>query len=116
MQKKRDYSSERFQPKPRAFHLFIFRAGLLTYSRFGRLPVFYKTVAADHPKAFMELTAAGLSRIYTWFPFHRFPIYRKPTPGGNTKVKIFIRKGAGFTGISAITSIIFLSFWAMLVF
>jgi hypothetical protein len=44
-------------------------AGLLTCSGFGHLPVQY---SGDNnlPKLLQELTAAGLSRNYTWFPFH----------------------------------------------
>jgi hypothetical protein len=53
-------------------------AGLLTYSGFGGLPIpkRLKRRSADSgtevAKPVMELTAAGLFRIFTGFPFHHF--------------------------------------------
>jgi hypothetical protein len=52
-------------------------AGLLTYSGFRGLPVSSgytqqpsQTVAKEFRKLALELTAAGLFRIFTGFPFH----------------------------------------------
>ena len=48
-------------------------AGLLTYFLFGRLPIKNlnsKTVAKICPHVWTKFTAAGLSGIYTRFPFN----------------------------------------------
>ena len=55
-------------------------AGLLTYSCCGRLPGFILSSGWEwiaHNIILLELTAAGLFRIYTWFPFNCFPRVRE---------------------------------------
>jgi len=44
-------------------------AGLLTCSCGGRLPGISQWLKVVVRNVFMELTAAGLFRICTWFPF-----------------------------------------------
>ena len=58
--------------------------GLSIIHHFGRssdllqssnaLPILSRTVAKVLLKILAELTAAGLSRILTWFPFHHFSV------------------------------------------
>ncbi len=46
-------------------------AGLLTYSPLPCLPVPTSRNSGDEWALVLELTAAGQSGIYTWFPFNR---------------------------------------------
>ena len=69
-------------------------AGLLTYSIFLTPFPFLQSGTVDLSivgKLLAELTAAGLFRIYTWFPFNRFP----RRGGANqcmTKIRILFEK------------------------
>ena len=61
----------------------FYMAGLLTYSCCGRLPGFILSSGWEwiaHNIILLELTAAGLFRIYTWFPFNCFPRVRGRKP------------------------------------
>jgi len=64
-------------------------AGLLTYSGFRSLPIARHgtTVAKVFRKRILELTAAGLFRILTGFPFHHFSVWiSEPMRCKDTKI------------------------------
>ena len=74
---------------PRKLKLYIL-AGLLTYSFFETpFPFFTEQWIEYCSKILVELTAAGLFRIYTWFPFQCFFRNGKNTTK-NSVVKIIL--------------------------
>ena len=65
---------------PESVKTMLFLAGLLTCPSLKRLPILISRQWQSIFKELKGLTAAGLFRTYTWFPFHRsFRVIQKGT-------------------------------------